>query len=79
MTSTDAAPETAYYANGGIKFTGPYLDGEMHGAWEWYRTDGSLMRTGSFDHGRQIGIWRTFDRAGRVVQQTDFSKKGDRS
>jgi antitoxin component YwqK of YwqJK toxin-antitoxin module len=44
----------------------------MHGAWSWYRTDGSLMRTGSFDRGRQVGIWRTYDRAGNVVKETPF-------
>jgi antitoxin component YwqK of YwqJK toxin-antitoxin module len=78
MSPSEGAPETAYYSNGSIKFIGPYLDGEMHGAWKWYRTDGSLMRAGSFERGRQTGVWRTFDRAGRVVKETDFSRKGDR-
>jgi hypothetical protein len=32
------------------------------------------MRTGAFDHGRQTGVWRTFDRSGRLVKETDFSK-----
>lgn len=45
----------------------------MHGAWEWFRTDGSLMRTG-LDRGRQIGTWRTSDRAGRVVKETTFGR-----
>ena len=71
----DGATETTYYPNGGIKFTGAYVDGEMHGEWRWYRTDGSLMRTGSFDRGRQVGIWRTYDRAGHVVKETGFSSE----
>ena len=25
--------------------------------------------------GKQIGVWRTFDRSGRVVKETDFSKR----
>ena len=29
---------------------------------------------GRFDRGRQVGAWRTFDRAGNVVKETDFSK-----
>lgn len=78
MSLSEDEPETAYYPSGNVKFTGRRLDGEMHGAWEWYRTDGSLMRTGTFDHGRQIGLWRTIDRTGRVVKETDFSKEGDR-
>jgi antitoxin component YwqK of YwqJK toxin-antitoxin module len=61
-----------HYANGKVKMTGFHLDGEMHGTWEFFRLDGSLMRTGAFDRGRQIGPWRTYDRAGRVVKETDF-------
>ena len=66
--------QTVHFANGRVKYTGSLLGGEMHGAWEWYRTDGSVMRTGGFDRGKQIGPWRTFDRAGRLVKETDFGK-----
>jgi len=65
-------PAVTYYANGQVKYRGANLDGQMHGPWEFFRTDGSLMRVGSFDRGRQIGPWRTFDRTGRVVKETDF-------
>lgn len=34
------------------------------------------MRAGEFDRGRQVGTWRTFDRAGRMVKETDFSGGG---
>ena len=60
------------YPDGTVKMSGFHLDGEMHGAWEFFRLDGSLMRSGSFDRGRQVGPWRTFDRAGRLVKETDF-------
>lgn len=66
--------DIARYADGRTKYSGLRLDGEMHGAWTWYRTDGSLMRTGQFDRGRQVGTWRTFDRAGRVVKETELGK-----
>jgi antitoxin component YwqK of YwqJK toxin-antitoxin module len=73
MAGTDEAiEETAHYANGGVKFTGFRLGGEMHGAWSWFRTDGSLMRTGSFDRGRQVGTWRTYDRSGAIVKETEL-------
>jgi antitoxin component YwqK of YwqJK toxin-antitoxin module len=65
-------PFIEHYASGNVKMTGFHLAGEMHGAWEWFRLDGSLMRTGAFDRGRQVGPWRTFDRAGRLVKETDF-------
>jgi hypothetical protein len=67
-------PDIAYYDNGGVRYRGFQLDGEPHGAWDFLRKDGSVMRSGEFDRGKQIGIWRTFDRSGRVVKQTDFSR-----
>ena len=60
------------FGNGRLKMRGFHLGGDMHGDWEWYRTDGTLMRTGSFDRGRQVGVWQTFDRSGRLVKETDF-------
>jgi antitoxin component YwqK of YwqJK toxin-antitoxin module len=69
-----AVPETVRYDNGGIKYTGFLLDGQMHGAWSWYRRDGSLMRTGELDRGRQVGIWRTYDRASKVTKETSFDR-----
>jgi antitoxin component YwqK of YwqJK toxin-antitoxin module len=32
------------------------------------------MRSGEFDRGQQVGIWQTFDRSGKVVKETNFSK-----
>ena len=73
MTPSPAPiPHVERYGNGNVKLRGAHLDGEMHGAWEFYRTDGSMMRSGAFDRGRQVGRWRTYDRAGRVVKETDF-------
>jgi len=69
---SEPVPHLERYPNGGVKMKGSHLDGEMHGAWEFYRTDGSLMRSGEFDRGKQIGVWRTFERSGRVVKETDF-------
>jgi antitoxin component YwqK of YwqJK toxin-antitoxin module len=46
-------------------------DGELHGAWSWWRADGTLMRTGSFDRGRQVGEWTTYDTAGHAARTTD--------
>ena len=72
VRDSESVPHVEHYANGVVKLKGSHLDGEMHGAWEFYRTDGTVMRTGQFDRGRQIGVWRTLDRSGRVVKETDF-------
>jgi antitoxin component YwqK of YwqJK toxin-antitoxin module len=58
-----------FYENGLPRFKGEYLDGEMHGPWEFYRKDGTLMRSGEFNLGAQIGIWRTYDRDGNLVSE----------
>jgi len=60
------------YPNGNRRYEGKYQKGEMHGAWKFYRADSSLMRSGSFELGKQVGIWRTYDRAGKLVKETDF-------
>jgi antitoxin component YwqK of YwqJK toxin-antitoxin module len=70
MSSDEPVEETVRYPSGSTKYTGFRRNGEMDGAWSWYRTDGSLMRTGHFDRGRRIGTWRTHDRAGAVVKET---------
>jgi antitoxin component YwqK of YwqJK toxin-antitoxin module len=70
--SEDARPTIEHYDNGQVKHRGSTVDGEMHGTWEFFRRDGSLMRSGEFDRGRQVGTWRTFDRTGRVVKETSF-------
>jgi antitoxin component YwqK of YwqJK toxin-antitoxin module len=74
--ASEPTPAVAYYGNGAVQSRGWHLDGEMHGDWEFFRKDGSVMRTGVFDRGRQIGIWRTFERSGRLVKETDFSSGG---
>jgi antitoxin component YwqK of YwqJK toxin-antitoxin module len=44
----------------------------MHGYWEFYRKDGSLMRSGTFDEDKQVGSWTTYARDGSAVKVTDF-------
>jgi antitoxin component YwqK of YwqJK toxin-antitoxin module len=72
MHTDDPVPAIDHYDNGQIRFRGANLGGEMHGAWEFFRKDGSLLRSGEFDRGRQVGPWRTFDREGKLVKETDF-------
>jgi antitoxin component YwqK of YwqJK toxin-antitoxin module len=70
----EPTPDVALYDTGAVRYRGFQLDGQMHGAWEFMRKDGSLMRAGEFDRGEQVGLWRTFDRAGNVVKETDFGR-----
>ncbi len=63
-----------YYDNGVLMYKGRLRGDKMHGKWEWFRRDATLMRTGEFALGKQTGIWRTFDRTGRLVKETNLTK-----
>ena len=73
----DAYPKASgvtkeFYDNGFLKHRGRMKSGEMHGAWEFFRRDGSPLRSGRFDRGVQVGPWTTYDRSGRPHRVTDF-------
>jgi len=51
-----------FYDNGYLKAKGKYREGEMHGQWEFYRRDGSIMRSGELQHGSPVGEWTTYPR-----------------
>ena len=63
-----------FYPDGRLKAKGGVQDGELHGAWRWWRADGSLLRSGSFDRGRQVGEWTTYDRDSQPVKVTSFGR-----
>jgi uncharacterized protein YdhG (YjbR/CyaY superfamily) len=63
-----------FYADGGLKAKGKIKDGELHGRWQWWRKDGSVLRTGSFDCGRQVGEWTTYDRDSAPVKVTTLGR-----
>ena len=41
--ASEPVPDVAFYGTGAIQSRGFTLDGEMHGAWEFFRKDGSVM------------------------------------
>jgi antitoxin component YwqK of YwqJK toxin-antitoxin module len=71
LANVKPIPATDHYDSGSLRFRGANLEGEMHGPWEFFRRDGSLMRSGSFDRGKQVGVWRTYGRSGKVVKETN--------
>ncbi len=73
-SSPEPVPTTTHYASGRVQSTGQMLGGEMHGKWQFFRKDGSVMRTGEFDRGTQIGTWRTYDRSGRLVSEATLRR-----
>lgn len=61
-----------FYANGNPRSKGKFKDSKMHGYWEFFRKDGTLMRSGSFDLDKQVGAWTTYDQSGHPYKETDF-------
>ncbi|WP_104524960.1 toxin-antitoxin system YwqK family antitoxin [Blastococcus atacamensis] len=59
-----------HHRDGSLRAHGPVVDGQPDGYWEWFRTDGSMLRSGSFDRGRQTGEWITYDRSGAPYKVT---------
>lgn len=61
----------SYYDNGFTEYTGTIKDGRMHGAWEWFRRDGTLKRSGRFIAGEAVGTWTTYDSEGNPYKVTE--------
>jgi antitoxin component YwqK of YwqJK toxin-antitoxin module len=61
-----------FYENGNPRYKGKFKESKMHGYWEFFRKDGTLMRSGSFDSGKQIGTWTTYDHTGHPYKETEF-------
>jgi antitoxin component YwqK of YwqJK toxin-antitoxin module len=72
MAAAKPIREVIKYGDGTVKAQGQRLNGEMHGAWKFFRLDGSLMRSGKFDRGKQVGVWSTYTRDGVLVKSTTF-------
>lgn len=61
----------SYYDNGFTEYIGTIKDGRMHGAWEWFRRDGTLKRSGRFTAGEAVGTWTTYDSEGNPYKVTE--------
>ena len=63
-------PRLKYHADGSLWAKGQLKAGKMHGYWEWFRKDGTVMRSGHFENDVQCGEWTTYDRKGKVYKVT---------
>ncbi len=59
-----------FYTNGFLKARGSMKAGELHGYWQWFRKDGTIMRSGNFKSGQNVGEWITYDSSGKVYKVT---------
>lgn len=59
-----------FYTNGFLKAKGAMKAGQLHGYWEWFRKDGTIMRSGNFKNGLNVGEWITYDSSGKIYKVT---------
>ncbi len=62
----------SFYDNGFLKMKGKLKGDQMHGSWEWFRRDGTMLRSGAFKDGVKTGEWITYDRSGAPHTTTRF-------
>lgn len=66
-------PWTDPDSHGGV-MVGSYVDGERHGTWRHYATDGQLRSEGDFDHGELHGAWTWYRVTGGLMQRGGFDR-----
>lgn len=57
--------------HGGV-MVGEYLEGQRHGLWQHYSSDGRLRSEGPYDHGTLYGTWTWYRANGVLLQRGDF-------
>jgi antitoxin component YwqK of YwqJK toxin-antitoxin module len=70
MSKATRKKRTEHHKNGSVRAKGTTRDSELDGYWEWFRTDGTIMRSGHFEIGQRVGEWTTYDKAGAVYKVT---------
>lgn len=64
-----------FFDDGRVRAEGEVKAGVEHGAWRWYRRDGTLARTGQFAAGVPVGEWTNWTPAGAAT----VSQRGRRA
>lgn len=75
MSNEKPRPRVEHHRGGTICAKGQTLNDQLHGYWEWYRTDGSLKRSGHFELGYQVGTWITYDVDGAPYKISEMKSK----
>lgn len=68
---TKPQPFIQHHRDGSVRARGQVIDRVATGYWEWFRSDGTLMRSGHFEDGVQVGQWTTYDPSGKPYKVTD--------
>lgn len=69
LGSVSGGTRIEVFSDGGVKAIGQMKEGALHGRWEWFRQDGSVLRKGTFCKGEPVGWWETWDADGALVSK----------
>jgi antitoxin component YwqK of YwqJK toxin-antitoxin module len=54
---------------------GKYSDGELDGAWEWWRQSGEpSLQAGAFEGGKQVGLWKRYYDNGQLWDEGRYDR-----
>lgn len=67
----DLVKATYFHENGIVAQTGFFLNGELHGEWKMYNTDGKKVAMGEYQEGTKTGKWFFWDADN--LKEVDYS------
>ena len=67
----DMIMATYYHDNGQIAQTGTFLNGELHGKWTMFDSQGNKVAMGQYENGHKAGKWFFWGQDG--LKEVDFT------
>lgn len=67
----DLVKGTYFFDNGEIQQEGTYKNGELHGEWIAYNTEGEKIAVGKYENGEKTGKWFFWN--GDKLMEVDYS------
>ncbi len=61
-------PSREFHANGKLKSSGTYKEGNLDSSWISYHYNGQVHEKGTFRHNLKVGNWEVYNDKGRLIQ-----------
>lgn len=62
-----ASPAHAEYYKNAVEGIGGMNNGQRHGKWRWYHTNGTLSAEGDYNNGKKTGNWKYYSNTGIFI------------
>jgi hypothetical protein len=67
-----SGPYRQWWATGGPRTVGGYLDGKPHGMWTIWHANGLVYRKGAYDKGVKTGPWTWWENTGEKISEVVY-------